>query len=393
MCWPDGAVRFRGFWLFVLLLVGSFFGPFGGSMILPMFGVLQDWFGVDVLLIGLSITSFMIPFSVAQLFSGILSDMFYGRRLIVAAGFMVYGLGALSAAFSPNIWLFLASRAVQGLGAALVIPILMALVGDVFGRGVRGKVMGGMAVSTTLGATLGPLIGGYAAAIDWRLSFILVFLIASSMMALALAVLPRGVSMGRRDAREAFKVLVKVAGGRVVAVGVLGFIAFYSRISLYTYLSDILVMEPYGLGEEEVGGLLALAGLGGLFGGLTAGYMTDRIGRVSAAVLGFTASAIIFSIYASPFWFDLLLPLLFLTGFSVTKAFTPVNTMAVEVEPRYRATATSIYGFMRFLGYAAAPILSYPLYMAGSLKLVSAASSALMALGLVLLLAVFRRFR
>lgn len=385
-------VRDRGIgWLPVLLFVGSFFGPFGGSMILPMFGVLKDWFNVDVFLVGLSITSFMLPFSFAQLFSGLLSDVFYGRRRVVASGFMVYGLGALAAGFSPNIWLFLASRAVQGLGAALVIPVLMAMVGDTFSKEKRGKVMGMMAAATTLGTTAGPLIGGYLATVDWRLGFLAAFLLASSMASASLMVLSAdGLSRGRVG--DALRVFLEVAGKRrVMAVGLLGFTLFYARISLYTYLSDTLVSQPYQVGEEVVGSLLALAGVGGLVGGFSAGYLTDRVGREAAAALGFSSASITMLLYLFPSWFDLLPLLLFFTGFTVTHAFTSVNTMAVEAEAKYRATATSIYGFTRFLGYAAAPIISYPIYLSGSIQLVASASFVSMLIALIILATVWRK--
>mgnify|MGYP000421498005 CR=1 FL=1 len=55
--------------LTALLLLGTFFGPFGGNMIMPMFGVLKAEFSVDVLILGLSVTFFMIPFSICLLYT------------------------------------------------------------------------------------------------------------------------------------------------------------------------------------------------------------------------------------------------------------------------------------------------------------------------------------
>ena len=94
---------------FALLLIASFLGPFGGNMILPMFRVLKHDFAVNVFLLGLSITLFMVPFAVTQLFSGLLSELFYGKRKVIVSGFIIACLGFLLAVFSFNIWVFLAS--------------------------------------------------------------------------------------------------------------------------------------------------------------------------------------------------------------------------------------------------------------------------------------------
>lgn len=69
-------------------------------------------------------------------------------------------------------------------------------------------------------------------------------------------------------------------------------------------------------------------------------------------------------------------------------AFTLVNTMAVEVDPEHRAIATSIYGFMRFMGYALGPVLTYPFYLVSLLSGVALLAIATTMIGLFLILRV-----
>jgi ACDE family multidrug resistance protein len=375
--------------------MGSFFGPFGGNMILPMFKVLKLDFGVNVLLLGLSITVFMVPFSITQLFSGILSDILYGRRVMVAGGFMTYGLGALIASISPSIWVFLLSRGVQGIGAALVIPSVMALVGDIFRREIRGKIMGGMAISTTLGGTLGPLFGGYFADLEWRFGFVIVGGMSFTLALLASSVLSHAGQRNDKGVRPDILKVIKenLMRSVVIVVGLLGFILFYARISVYTYLADLLTLEPYSLSGGIVGSYLSLAGLGGLAAGFVAGYLADRIGRKRAMLIGLSASLIVLGSYIMPIWYELLPFLLFLMGFSITHSFTPLNTIAIEIDPNYRATIASIYGSMRFLGYAFGPMLAYPLYAHFSLNGVIISSIAAIVIGLMLTLTVLREKR
>ena len=164
--------------ILVVILVIAFLGPFSGNMILPMFRSLRESYGIGAFMLGLSITMFMIPFSIFQLFSGALSDAIYGRKKIIVFGMTLYGLGSFAASISPNIYLFLTFRVLQGIGYGLVLPISMALVGDLFKKSMRGKIMGLTAIATTLGNILGPIFGGFIVSISWRLGFIVVAILS-----------------------------------------------------------------------------------------------------------------------------------------------------------------------------------------------------------------------
>ncbi len=385
-----GQVQTAGWLIITIILLANFLGPFSGNMILPMFNVLKLEFNVEVFMLGLSVAVFMVPFSITQLFSGVLSDLFYGRKNIIVGGSILSCLGFLLAAFSPTIWIFLVARVIQGVGAAFIAPIAMAMVGDFFSKEIRGKIMGGVAVSTTLGATLGPLIGGFFANFDWRLGFIALALATALTTLFAFIVIPSNQKqpvIGRSGEGEALKILWEVLTRKeVLGVGLLGFILFFIRISVYTYLSDILTLKPYNLPSHIIGGLLALAGFGGLVAGLISGYLTDKIGRRKTAILGFLMVLIVLCFYLTVGWYMILPFLLFAMGFSITTAFTPINTMAVEVYPKYRAATTSIYGSMRFLGYALGPILAYPLYVVGLIGGIAILSIGTTIFGLLLLL-------
>ncbi len=160
------------------ILATVFLGPFGGNMLLPMFRALKESYNVGILFLGLGITVYMIPFSLFQLFSGALSDAIYGRKRVIVSGLAIYALGSLGVASSPSIELFLCFRALQGIGNALALPIAMALIGDMFPGEIRGRIMGFVAISTTLGGTLGPLFGGMLSPINWRLGFVTIAVMA-----------------------------------------------------------------------------------------------------------------------------------------------------------------------------------------------------------------------
>ncbi len=160
----------------------------------------------------------------------------------------------------------------------------------------------------------------------------------------------------------------------------MGFTAFFVRIGVFTYLSDILTLPPYEYGDDVIAGYLSLPGLGGLLAGEIAGYLTDKVGRWRTALMGFATLALVLAAFMSDHWIDYLAILLLFQGIFSTTATTALNTMIVEVDPARRATASSIYGSLRFLGYALAPALLYPAYKYDLLQGV-----ALVCVGLLLL--------
>ncbi|MET1128258.1 MAG: MFS transporter [Thermoproteota archaeon] len=350
-----------------------FIGPFGGNMVLPMFGALRRELGANTLLLGLTVTAYMVPFGIAQLFSGAVSDIAYGRRTTITAGLAAYGAGALGSALAPSMGVLLAFRALQGAGNAFTTPIAMAAAGDIFPREVRGRVMGILSLAATLGVALGPAAGGLLSAVSWRLGFGLLAALAAAAALLVRATLPEA-EHGKFAARRAgvsYAVRRALAHRGVLAVGLAGFLVFAARTGLVTYLSDLLTLPPYNLSEPEVGGLLTLVGIGGLAAGPAWGFLADKVGRRTALLFGVTIQLPLLAAFSTSSWYSLLPVLLLTYGFTVAAVGTALSTLAVEVLPELRGTATSIYGSFRFLGYAAAPPLFYPAYAAHSISGVS----------------------
>lgn len=63
-----------------ILFMIQFMGPFSGNMIMPMFKALKAEFQVEIFMLSLSITLYMVPFSIFQLFAGFISDLLLGKK-------------------------------------------------------------------------------------------------------------------------------------------------------------------------------------------------------------------------------------------------------------------------------------------------------------------------
>jgi EmrB/QacA subfamily drug resistance transporter len=96
----------------------------------------------------------------------------YGRKRMMTVGLVVFGLAAAGAALADSTGLLIAMRALQGLGAALVLPATLSIVVSVFPREERAKAIAVWTAVGGLGIALGPVAGGsLIEAADWSAAF------------------------------------------------------------------------------------------------------------------------------------------------------------------------------------------------------------------------------
>src|SRR5882757_8714413 len=142
-------------------------------------------FDTEVTAIQAVITLYTLVMAAAMITGGKLGDMF-GRRRMFGIGLMAYGVGSAVTAAAPALWvLVLGWSVIEGLGAALVLPALAALVADAYrgaDRAVAYGVIGGLAGA---GIAVGPLLGGWVTTyLTWRLVFVGEVVLVLAMLAL-----------------------------------------------------------------------------------------------------------------------------------------------------------------------------------------------------------------
>jgi EmrB/QacA subfamily drug resistance transporter len=118
------------------------------------------------------ITGYLLAYTVSMTFAGRLSDL-YGRRRVYLACLVIFIVGSAFVALAPTLETVVAARVVQALGAGAMVPVAMALVGDLFPPGGRAAALGVIAAVDTAGWMVGHLYGGALMALfdDWRLLF------------------------------------------------------------------------------------------------------------------------------------------------------------------------------------------------------------------------------
>ncbi|HEX3736723.1 MAG TPA: MFS transporter [Solirubrobacterales bacterium] len=116
-------------------------------------------------------TANILPLAALMVFGGRLGDLF-GMRRVFLIGAVIFALATTAMGASQGIAWAIAARAVQGTGAALMMPTALAIVSAVYPDEEKGSALGILAGASAFFAALGPVLGGVLTAIDWRLVFL-----------------------------------------------------------------------------------------------------------------------------------------------------------------------------------------------------------------------------
>lgn len=133
-----------------------------------------------------TINAYLLPLSALLLLGGAIGDH-YGRRRTLVAGILLFGLASIGCALAPGLKLLLGARAVQGVGAALLLPNSLGILGSAFEGETRGRAVGTWAAAGAIASAIGPPLGGWlVGAAGWRAIFYINLPVAAAAIAIAL---------------------------------------------------------------------------------------------------------------------------------------------------------------------------------------------------------------
>ena len=281
------------FFLLTLVLVTAL-GPLAMSSFVPAIPAIQKDFGVAGSVAQLTLSVSILAMAVASLGYGSLADRF-GRRPVLLTGIGIGVLGSGICALGTNIEAVIAGRALQAAGASTGFVLARVIVRDVYGDERSARVLAYVTAAMTLAPMLGPILGGYLVdTTGWRAVFVLIGLVAASLLAIVALRLPE-----TRPAREQgnagtsgsgyFDVLGNPAYLKFLAYGTMSQAAFFGFVAGAPYVMSEILGYPatvYGL-------YFVMVPFGYLIGSLIAGHYGDRLSHerltLAGAVAGLSA--------------------------------------------------------------------------------------------------------
>ena len=354
-----------------------------------------------------TVNAYTLTLAVLMITSGRLGDIF-GRRKLFLIGVSTFGLSSLVIGFSPNDAVLVGFRAVQGVGAACMMPASLAIITQAFPPHQRGTAIGTWAGVSALALAIGPVLGGFLTQdVSWRA----IFFINPPIAVIAVGVTLFAAHESRDetvDRRVDFRgislltvgltalVLSLIEGnawhwgsGRIVALWIIavvalaGFLAVEARIRvpmldlnffrnrtsagvnlvgfiisfamfaqfffLTLYMQNVMKLSPLATGVRFLPTTVVLVILGPI-----AGRLTDRIGPRPLMVLGTLVVAVsifIESRITVHSGYLTLLPGFVLMGFGMGLVMSPMTTAAMNAVDRTKAGAASgVLSMSRMVG-------------------------------------------
>src|SRR6185312_5442235 len=168
---PERPGRGRPGWTLALAGMGAFISALDIVVVATALPTMQAHLGASLADLEWTINAYSLAFGCLMLTGAALGDRF-GRRKMYVAGLVTFVAGSAVAALAPSAGVLIAGRVIQGSGAAVLLPLTLALISDAFPPDKRGAAIGIWGGITGLGVAAGPVVGGAVVqGISWQWIF------------------------------------------------------------------------------------------------------------------------------------------------------------------------------------------------------------------------------
>ncbi len=326
-------------WAIVSLSLSMLLSSLGTSIANVALPTLAQGFAASFQDVQWVVLAYLLAITTLIVSAGRLGDM-TGRRRLLLAGLALFTVASVLCGAAPTLWLLVVARAAQGLGAAVMMALTMAFVGETVPKEKTGRAMGLLGTMSAIGTALGPSLGGILiAGLGWRWIFLinlplglLTFLLAyrylpvdrrtlkadqagfdsvgTVLLALTLAAYALAMTVGRGSfglvnvalmLAAVLGVGLFVLAERKVASPLIRFTMFRDpvlsaslamSVLVATVMMATLVVGPFylsralGLDAALVGLVVSVGPLVVAITGVPAGRMTDRFGAQRMTIVG-----------------------------------------------------------------------------------------------------------
>jgi EmrB/QacA subfamily drug resistance transporter len=231
-------------WILTATILASSMAFIDGTVVNVALGALQREF--DATLVGVQwvVEAYALFLASLVLVGGSLGDL-YGRRRVFALGIAIFAVASIACGMARDIDELILARVAQGIGAALLVPGSLAIIGASFPENERGRAIGAWSGMSAITGAAGPVIGGWLIEhASWRWAFFLNLPLAAATLAITFWQVPE--SRGEIRTRR-----LDWPGSLLVTVG-LGLIVFALLESSNRGWSDGLVVGGLAAGVAHL---------------------------------------------------------------------------------------------------------------------------------------------
>lgn len=334
----------------------------GIGLIIPIMPEYLATFGVAGQALGFMIAIFSLAQFIFSPFAGELSDK-HGRKKIIVVGLIIFGLSQLAFGLSTELWMLYLARFFAGFGSAFIVPPMMAFVADITSLENRGRGMGLLGASMSLGFMIGPGIGGFLSKIS--LEFPFYFATGAALFAALLSIFilpnPKPVTAEKPADRKRENLFQQLKRSTKTPYFIVLIVMFVFSFGLANFQSTIAlyVDHKYGYTPLQIAILITVGGFVGVIvqtfviNPLFRRYGEMRVILVNLVIAAFSIFGILF---VNQFWSILLVATIFSTATSLLRP--AVNTLISKLAGEEQGFAAGMMNAYMSLGNMIGPALA-----------------------------------
>lgn len=275
----------RLYLIIVFLVVAA---QFSSDVVNPSFPAIKDYFNAEPLSFQAVVTAYLLGSGGCHLISGILSDH-YGRKIVLLYGIGIFTVFSLCSAFCSNIYQLIFFRFMQGLGVGVCAVLSKAILRDVVAEDDFSKVSSILMQISAIIPTIAIILGGYLQYyFQWRSNFIFLFLLGI-MVIISIGVVYRETNVlcktEKMKSLDSFKACLKIFKDKNFIYYALKSSLSISVIHIYTIIAPFLFQRSFMMSSIQYGWLGFVGTFSVLLGGGMNVVIVKRIGCVESAKL------------------------------------------------------------------------------------------------------------
>jgi MFS transporter, DHA1 family, multidrug resistance protein len=331
------------------------FASISTDLYLPALPAMGDTLHADPGAIELTISGYLIGFSVGQLFWGPIADR-YGRRRPIALGLLLFIVGSAGCAISGTAATMIAWRAVQAIGACASVVLARAMVRDLYEGPQAARMLSTLITVMAIAPLVGPSVGSLILRVaSWRAIFWT--LVGVGLVTLAgLRLLPETLPRHRRSQES-----LRLAFGRygellktrrlLAYAGAGGF--FYGGVYAYIAGTPFAYIAYYDLSPQMYGVLFAAGIVGIMLTNQINGRLVGRLGSdrlLQLGAYGAALAALVLALDAWTGWGGLAGLVIPLFVFVAANGFIVANSIsgALDVLPQRAGAVSALVGALQY---------------------------------------------
>jgi MFS family permease len=302
------------------------------------------------------VIAYLLAITASIVSVGRLGDL-VGRRRLLLSGIALFTLASALCGLAPNLGLLIAARALQGLGAAVMMALTLAFVGDTVAKGKTGSAMGLLGTLSAMGTAMGPALGGVLIdGFGWRWIFFISVPLGLLTWLLAQRYLPEDrQGQTRRAGVDSLGTLLLALLRDSRLSGCLAMSLLVTTVMMTTLLvGPFYLSQTLRLTAMEIGLVLAVGPLIAMLAGVPAGRIVDRWGAPAmtlAGLLGMALGCCLLSMVPETFGVGgYIAPMVVITlGYALFQAANNTAVM-LDVLPDQRGMVSGLLNLSRNLG-------------------------------------------